>query len=41
MNFPEVYERYARDVHRLALYLCGNRAVAEDMISVDSTREWA
>jgi RNA polymerase sigma-70 factor (ECF subfamily) len=31
MNFPEVYERYARDVHRFALYLCGNHAVAEDL----------
>jgi RNA polymerase sigma-70 factor (ECF subfamily) len=31
MNFPEVYERYARDVHRFALYLCGNQALAEDL----------
>lgn len=31
MNFPEVYERYARDVYRFALYLCGNQAVAEDL----------
>ena len=31
MNFPEVYERYGRDVHRFALYLCGNHAVAEDL----------
>jgi RNA polymerase sigma-70 factor (ECF subfamily) len=31
MNFPEVYERYARDLHRFALYLCGNHAVAEDL----------
>jgi RNA polymerase sigma-70 factor, ECF subfamily len=31
MNFPEVYERYARDVHRFSLYLCGNYALAEDL----------
>ena len=31
MNFPELYERYARDVHRFALYLCGNYALAEDL----------
>jgi RNA polymerase sigma-70 factor, ECF subfamily len=31
MNFCEVYERYARDVHRFALYLCGNHALAEDL----------
>jgi RNA polymerase sigma-70 factor (ECF subfamily) len=31
MNFPEVYERYARDVYRFSLYLCGNHVVAEDL----------
>ena len=31
MNFAEVYERYARDVHRFALYLCGDHALAEDL----------
>jgi len=31
MDFSEIYERYARDVHRFALYLCGNYALAEDL----------
>ena len=31
MTFSELYERYARDVFRFALFLSGNRAVAEDI----------
>ena len=31
MDFSGIYERYARDVHRFALYLCGNQALAEDL----------
>ena len=31
MDFAELYERYARDVHRFALFLSGNAAVAEDL----------
>ena len=31
MSFAEIYERYARDVHRFSLYLSGNRALAEDL----------
>ncbi|HYL73520.1 MAG TPA: RNA polymerase sigma factor [Bryobacteraceae bacterium] len=31
MDFSEIYERYARDVHRFSLYLSGNRALAEDL----------
>ena len=33
MDFSEIYERYARDVHRFSLYLSGNRALAEDLTS--------
>ncbi len=31
MDFSELYERYARDVHRFALFLSGNPALAEDL----------
>jgi RNA polymerase sigma-70 factor (ECF subfamily) len=31
MDFLELYERYARDVHRFALFLSGNPALAEDL----------
>lgn len=33
MDFSELYRRYARDVHRFALFLSGNRVVAEDLTS--------
>lgn len=33
MNFSELYGRYAQDVHRFALYLCGNQSLAEDLTS--------
>src|SRR6516164_7681816 len=33
MNFSELYGRYAPDVHRFALYLCGNPSWAEDLTS--------
>jgi len=31
MDFAEIYERYAGDVHRFSLYLSGNYALAEDL----------
>jgi len=31
MDFSELYERYARDIHRFALFLSGNHALAEDL----------
>lgn len=31
MDFSDLYERHARDVHRFALFLCGNHALAEDL----------
>jgi len=33
MNFSDLYGRYAQDVHRFALYLCGNQSLAEDLTS--------
>jgi RNA polymerase sigma-70 factor, ECF subfamily len=33
MNFSEIYVRHVRDVHRFALYLSGNPALAEDLTS--------
>jgi DNA-directed RNA polymerase specialized sigma24 family protein len=31
MDFLEIYQRHARDVHRFSLYLSGNYALAEDL----------
>jgi RNA polymerase sigma-70 factor (ECF subfamily) len=31
MDFAGIYERYAKDVHRFALYLSGDHALAEDL----------
>ena len=33
MNFSELYGRYAHDVYRFALYLCGSEFLAEDLTS--------
>lgn len=33
MHFSDLYKRYAPDVHRLALFLSGDRALAEDLTS--------
>jgi RNA polymerase sigma-70 factor (ECF subfamily) len=33
MDFSEIYEKYARDVHRFSLYLSGDRELAEDLTS--------
>jgi RNA polymerase sigma factor (sigma-70 family) len=35
-----VYDRYAKDVYRFALYLSGNRAQAEDITSETFARAW-
>ena len=40
VTFAAVYERYARDVYRFALYLSGNRALADDLASETFTRAW-
>ena len=39
-DFHELYTKYAPDVFRLALYLCGNRAEAEDITSETFVRVW-
>ena len=31
MDFSEIYQRYAHDVHRFSLYLSGNYVLAEDL----------
>lgn len=36
----EVYERYARDVHRFVLYLSGNPALADDITAETFVRLW-
>jgi RNA polymerase sigma-70 factor (ECF subfamily) len=38
--FEELYEKYAKDLYRFALYLCGNHAEAEDLTSEAFVRAW-
>src|SRR5438093_10628899 len=40
IEFQALYERYAKDVFRFALYLTGNRAHAEDITSETFVRAW-
>jgi len=40
-RFHELYERYARDVYRFALYLSGDPALAEDVTSETFIRVWS
>src|SRR5688572_20193052 len=39
-EFEALYRRYAADVFRFALYLCGDRAEAEDIASETFVRVW-
>jgi RNA polymerase sigma-70 factor, ECF subfamily len=39
-DFGSIYKRYSADVFRFALYLCGNRAEADDFLSETFTRAW-
>src|SRR5262245_24053809 len=39
-EFHALYERYARDVHRFALYLSGQHAQAEDVAAETFARAW-
>ena len=39
-DFEALYRRYAADVFRFALYLCGDRADAEDITSETFVRVW-
>jgi RNA polymerase sigma-70 factor (ECF subfamily) len=41
LDFLSVYERYARDVHRFALYLSGDVALAQDITAETFARAWA
>lgn len=41
LRFGELYERYAPDVMRFALYLTGSRSEAEDITSETFVRAWA
>ena len=40
-DFEALYERHAADVFRFALYLCGDRAQAEDITSETFVRAWS
>ncbi len=40
-EFQEIYQRFAQDVFRFALYLSGNPDVAEDIASETFVRLWA
>jgi RNA polymerase sigma-70 factor (ECF subfamily) len=40
-RFHELYESYARDVYRFALYLSGDPAVADDVTSETFIRVWS
>ncbi len=40
-DFQTTYERYATDVHRFALYLSGDPALAEDLTSEAFVRLWS
>jgi RNA polymerase sigma-70 factor (ECF subfamily) len=39
-GFEALYAHYSRDIYRFALYLCGNRAEAEDIASETFARAW-
>jgi RNA polymerase sigma factor (sigma-70 family) len=39
-DFQELYERHAQHLYRFALYLCGNHAEAEDIVSETFVRAW-
>lgn len=40
LTFEAVYEQYAQEVYRFALYLSGNRALAEDLAAETFSRAW-
>jgi RNA polymerase sigma-70 factor (ECF subfamily) len=40
-DFHELYVRHARDVHRFAVYLSGDPALAEDITSETFLRAWS
>ena len=40
IDFHTVYERHAADLHRFALYLTGNPALADDLVADAFVRLW-
>jgi len=40
IGFHELYERHAGDVYRFALFLTGNAALADDLVSETFVRAW-
>jgi RNA polymerase sigma-70 factor (ECF subfamily) len=40
IGFEDLYQRYSKDVFRFALYLCADRAKAEDITSETFVRLW-
>src|SRR5215471_15477754 len=40
VDFSELYRTYARDVHRFALFLSGDAAMADDIVSETFIRLW-
>src|SRR5689334_3758013 len=40
-GFHELYDRYARDIYRFALYLSGDTALAADITSETFIRVWS
>jgi RNA polymerase sigma-70 factor (ECF subfamily) len=40
MDFESLYQRYARDVFRFALYLCGREDQADDIAAETFVRAW-
>jgi RNA polymerase sigma factor (sigma-70 family) len=41
MDLHALYVKYAADVHRFALYLCGDPALADDLTSETFLRAWS
>jgi RNA polymerase sigma-70 factor, ECF subfamily len=39
-EFQDIYQRYAGDVHRFALYLSGDKSLAEDITAETFVRLW-
>ena len=41
LNFQDLYDSYAAEIYRFALWLCGDRHEAEDITSETFIRAWA